>query len=103
VTLGAMASATDRILLGTMVTPLPRRRPWVVARQAGTLCRLSNGRCVLGVGLGADDHGDFSRFGEEPNLAIRGSLNRIASRSGWRGGCRTSSPRIGWRDAMASC
>jgi alkanesulfonate monooxygenase SsuD/methylene tetrahydromethanopterin reductase-like flavin-dependent oxidoreductase (luciferase family) len=74
VSLGAMASATDRVLLGTMVSPLPRRRPWVLARQAGTVSRLSNGRCVLGVGLGADDHGDFSRFGEEPNLAVRASM-----------------------------
>jgi alkanesulfonate monooxygenase SsuD/methylene tetrahydromethanopterin reductase-like flavin-dependent oxidoreductase (luciferase family) len=74
VTLGAMASATDRILLGTMVSPLPRRRPWVLARQAGTVSRLSNGRCVLGVGLGADDHGDFGRFGEELNLAARARM-----------------------------
>lgn len=71
VTLGAMAGATSRILLGTMVSPLPRRRPWVLARQAGTVSRLSNGRCVLGVGLGADDYGDFSRFDEEQDLATR--------------------------------
>jgi alkanesulfonate monooxygenase SsuD/methylene tetrahydromethanopterin reductase-like flavin-dependent oxidoreductase (luciferase family) len=74
VALGAMASATDRILLGTMVSPLPRRRPWVLARQAGTVSRLSNGRCVLGVGLGSDDHGDFSRFGEERKLATRARM-----------------------------
>ena len=40
VTLGAMAMATERIRLGPMVTPLPRRRPWQVARQAATLDRL---------------------------------------------------------------
>src|ERR1700754_99813 len=44
VALGAMATATSRVLLGTMVSPLPRRRPWVLARQAGTLSRLSGGR-----------------------------------------------------------
>src|SRR5690349_4875414 len=36
VTLGAMAMATERIRIGPMVTPLPRRRPWQVARQAVT-------------------------------------------------------------------
>jgi alkanesulfonate monooxygenase SsuD/methylene tetrahydromethanopterin reductase-like flavin-dependent oxidoreductase (luciferase family) len=74
VALGAMAGATSRILLGTMVSPLPRRRPWVLARQAGTLSRLSNGRCVLGVGLGADENGDFSRFGDDANLATRARM-----------------------------
>ncbi|HEV3360456.1 MAG TPA: LLM class flavin-dependent oxidoreductase [Pseudonocardiaceae bacterium] len=74
VALGAMAGATSRIRLGTMVSPLPRRRPWVLARQAGTVSRLSNGRCVLGVGLGADDYGDFSRFGDEQPLATRARM-----------------------------
>lgn len=71
VALGAMAAATSRILLGTMVSPLPRHRPWITARQAGTLSRLSGGRCVLGVGLGADEYGDFSRFGEPYGVAER--------------------------------
>jgi len=70
-TLGAIASATQTILLGPMVTPLPRRRPWVVARQASTVSRLSGGRLVLGVGLGADETGDFTRFGEAIELADR--------------------------------
>ena len=39
-TLGAIAGATRTIRLGPMVTPLPRRRPWVVARQASTVSRL---------------------------------------------------------------
>ena len=74
VALGAMAGATGRIRLGTMVSPVPRRRPWVLARQAGTVSRLSNGRCVLGVGLGADEYGDFSRFGEARELAARARM-----------------------------
>jgi alkanesulfonate monooxygenase SsuD/methylene tetrahydromethanopterin reductase-like flavin-dependent oxidoreductase (luciferase family) len=74
VALGAMAAATERVLLGTMVTPLPRRRPWVLARQAGTLSRLSHGRCVLGVGLGSDENGDFGRFGEPVDLRERAAL-----------------------------
>ena len=52
VALGAMASATTRVTLGPLVTPLARRRPWNVARAAVTLDLLSGGRAVLGVGLG---------------------------------------------------
>jgi alkanesulfonate monooxygenase SsuD/methylene tetrahydromethanopterin reductase-like flavin-dependent oxidoreductase (luciferase family) len=74
VALGGMASATSRVLLGTMVSPLPRRRPLVLARQAGTLSRLSGGRCVLGVGLGADEYGDFSRTGEPTGIGTRAAM-----------------------------
>lgn len=70
-TLGAIAQATDRILFGTTVTPLARRRPWIVARHAETLSKLSNGRFVLGTGLGSDESGDFSRFGESADLRTR--------------------------------
>jgi alkanesulfonate monooxygenase SsuD/methylene tetrahydromethanopterin reductase-like flavin-dependent oxidoreductase (luciferase family) len=70
-TLGAIAQATSRIQLGTMVTPLARRRPWVVARHAATLSRLSGGRCILGTGLGSDESGDFSRFGEPADVRTR--------------------------------
>jgi alkanesulfonate monooxygenase SsuD/methylene tetrahydromethanopterin reductase-like flavin-dependent oxidoreductase (luciferase family) len=63
-TLAAIAQATNRVRLGPMVTPLPRRRPWVVARHAATVGRLSGGRLILGAGLGSDESGDFSRFGE---------------------------------------
>jgi len=54
--MAAMAVATDRIRIGTTVTPLPRRRPWKVAAEAVALDHLSNGRLVLGVGIG--DPGD---------------------------------------------
>jgi alkanesulfonate monooxygenase SsuD/methylene tetrahydromethanopterin reductase-like flavin-dependent oxidoreductase (luciferase family) len=54
--LAAMAAATSRIRIGTTVTPLPRRRPWKVAAEAVALDHLSNGRFVLGVGIG--DPGD---------------------------------------------
>src|SRR5215212_8630121 len=72
VTLAAMAMATERIRIGPMVTPLPRRRPWQVARQAVTLDQLSNGRTVLGVGIGGDWFGDYSRFGEPPDDRTHG-------------------------------
>ena len=51
--LAAAAMRTKRIRLGIAVTPLGRRRPWKVAREAVTLDHLSNGRLILGVGLGA--------------------------------------------------
>ena len=60
----AIASATARIRLGPLITPLPRRRPHKVAREAVTVDHLSNGRLVLGVGLGIDFWGEFSTFGE---------------------------------------
>ena len=61
----AIAQATDRIRLGMLVTPLARRRPWVLARQTATLDRLSEGRLVVGVGLGHDGWREFSSFSGE--------------------------------------
>lgn len=69
--LAAIASATRRIRLGPMVTPLPRRHPWVVARQAVTLDRLSAGRLILGVGLGFPPDAEFEAFGEKPDIRVR--------------------------------
>jgi alkanesulfonate monooxygenase SsuD/methylene tetrahydromethanopterin reductase-like flavin-dependent oxidoreductase (luciferase family) len=65
IALAAIAAATDRIRLGPLITPLPRRRPWKVAREAVTLDHLSAGRFVLGVGLGIDFWREFSAFGGE--------------------------------------
>src|SRR3990170_992448 len=62
--LAAFAMVTDRVRLGAIIHPLPRRRPWEVARQSVTLDRLSNGRFVLPVGLGAVDDAGFGRVGE---------------------------------------
>jgi alkanesulfonate monooxygenase SsuD/methylene tetrahydromethanopterin reductase-like flavin-dependent oxidoreductase (luciferase family) len=53
--LAAIAQRTSRLRLGTMLTPLPWRRPWKVASQVVTLDQLSNGRAILAVGLGATD------------------------------------------------
>jgi len=51
--LAAIAVRTERVRLGTMLTPLPWRRPWKVASQVATVDRLSGGRAILGVGIGA--------------------------------------------------
>lgn len=64
VLLGAMATRTERVRLGTLVTPLARRRPWVVAKHLATLDHLSGGRAVLGVGLGEPADADFAAFGD---------------------------------------
>ena len=58
---------TERIRIGALVTPLPRRRPWKVAREAVTVDRLSGGRLILGAGLGWDAWGEYARFGEDPS------------------------------------
>ena len=55
--LSAMATRTSTIALGTMLTPLPWRRPWKVASQAATLDDLSGGRAILAVGLGWAESG----------------------------------------------
>lgn len=65
ISLSAIAAATSTIRIGPLVTPLPRRRPWKVAREAVTLDHLSRGRLVLGVGLGIDFWQEFSSFSGE--------------------------------------
>ena len=62
VALTAIALATERVRFGALVTPLARRRPWKLAKEAATLDRLSGGRLVVGAGLGAK--GDTAPFGE---------------------------------------
>jgi alkanesulfonate monooxygenase SsuD/methylene tetrahydromethanopterin reductase-like flavin-dependent oxidoreductase (luciferase family) len=74
VALTAIALATERIRIGPMVTPLARRRPQIVARQAVSLDRLSEGRLVMGLGLGVDTSGELSRFGELTDQRERGDL-----------------------------
>jgi alkanesulfonate monooxygenase SsuD/methylene tetrahydromethanopterin reductase-like flavin-dependent oxidoreductase (luciferase family) len=66
IALAAIATATERLRLGPMVTPLARRRPVKVARETATLDLLSGGRLTLGVGLGSDEFGsEYSITGEE--------------------------------------
>lgn len=64
VTLAAIAAATERVMIGTMVAALPRRRPQLVAQATTSLDRLSGGRMVLGLGLGVDSYGEYSVFDE---------------------------------------
>ena len=73
VSLAAAAMVTQRIRLGTMITPLSRMRPWKLASETATLDRLSNGRVILSVGLGALDSG-FAAFGEVTDRVMRAEL-----------------------------
>jgi alkanesulfonate monooxygenase SsuD/methylene tetrahydromethanopterin reductase-like flavin-dependent oxidoreductase (luciferase family) len=73
VSLTAAAMRTQRIRLGTLLTPVSRMRPWKLASEAVTLDHLSNGRVILSVGLGAVDTG-FSEFGEVVDRKTRAEL-----------------------------
>jgi alkanesulfonate monooxygenase SsuD/methylene tetrahydromethanopterin reductase-like flavin-dependent oxidoreductase (luciferase family) len=73
--LAAVATSTEKVRLGPMVTPLPRRRPVKVARETATLDVLSAGRLILGVGLGSDGSGqELSKTGEQLDDRVRGEL-----------------------------
>lgn len=78
VALGAVAVQTERVRLGAVLTPLPWRRPWIIAREIATLDRLSGGRAILPVGLGAPDEGAFARgrtsTGEPVDRKVRAQL-----------------------------
>ncbi len=74
VALSAIASATERLTIGPMVTPLARRRIHKLARETATLDLLSDGRLVLGVGLGSDRSGEFEDFGEATDPRERARL-----------------------------
>src|SRR5205085_5476680 len=68
--LAAIAAATERIRLGTMVTPVARRRPHVLAQTVATLDRLSGGRVTFGAGLGGSAS-EFAKFGESEDARVR--------------------------------
>lgn len=73
--LAAAAVRTERITLGALVFALPRRRPWVVARQAVTVDHLSGGRLVVPAGLGVPiDKGFVGVSGELVGTRERAEL-----------------------------
>ena len=75
-TLAAAAMVTERIRLGTMLTPVPRRRPWELAGQTMTVDRLSNGRVILSAGLGvpAEFEQRFWIFEDDPGRKVRADM-----------------------------
>ncbi len=74
VALTAVATATERIRLGAMLTPLSRRRPWKVARETVSLDHLSRGRLVFGAALGYPPDADFQFFGEVSSVRERARM-----------------------------
>jgi hypothetical protein len=74
VSLAAMAMTTERVRLGLIVAAPTRRRPWKLAREAMTVDRLSGGRLVLPVGLGALDDAAFGNVGEATDARTRAEL-----------------------------
>lgn len=72
-TLSAAAVRTSRVRLGTMLTPLPWRRPWKLAGQVATLDQLSNGRAIVTVGVGAVDTA-LGTYPEVTDLRERAAL-----------------------------
>ena len=71
VALAAIVVRTARITIGLEVVALTRRRPWKVAREAATVDRLSNGRLVVGVGIGDQGDPGYTHFGEELDVHVR--------------------------------
>ena len=74
VALAAVALQTSRIRIGTMITPLPRRRPWKLARETVSVDRLSGGRLILGVGIGDPAQWDYGFFGEPVEAKVRARM-----------------------------
>jgi alkanesulfonate monooxygenase SsuD/methylene tetrahydromethanopterin reductase-like flavin-dependent oxidoreductase (luciferase family) len=84
IAMAAIASATERVRIGALVTPTPRRHVHKLARETVTLDRLSGGRLVLGVGIGNDHHGEFEPFGDlddprERALRLDADLDRLVA------------------------
>jgi alkanesulfonate monooxygenase SsuD/methylene tetrahydromethanopterin reductase-like flavin-dependent oxidoreductase (luciferase family) len=73
IALAAIAARTRHMRIGALVTPLPRRQPWVVAKQAATLDVLSDGRLIFGAGIGWKAE-EFTRFGRAAEGATRAKM-----------------------------
>lgn len=69
-TLAAIATKTERITLGTWVTPVPHRVPWWLAHTLACLDQLAGGRLMLGAGLGAGP--EYEMFGSPYDLTELG-------------------------------
>ncbi len=102
-TLAFVAGATSRIGLLSHVLVLPYRHPLVVAKQFGTLDRLSGGRVILGVGSGhlkpefRSLGADFERRGRVTDDSLR------AIAAAWEHDVATfESESISFRDVMVA-
>jgi len=70
--LAAIAERTTTLQLCTALLVVPFRHPAIMAKEIATLDHLSNGRVLLGAGLGAYREEFESMFGREAKGVIRG-------------------------------
>ncbi len=73
VSLSYLAAVTDKIKLGTATVVLPHRDPVMLAKQAATLDVFSNGRLLLGIGLGGS-RDEFEAIRPRDSKAHRGRM-----------------------------
>lgn len=66
VALAAAATATKRVRVGSAVLLGPLRPPALVARETAALDRLSEGRFVLGLGVGGENPAEYEAVGVDP-------------------------------------
>jgi alkanesulfonate monooxygenase SsuD/methylene tetrahydromethanopterin reductase-like flavin-dependent oxidoreductase (luciferase family) len=77
-TLGAVAAATERVRLGTLVTRAILRPAGMLAKMVATIDLISNGRMILGVGTGDPiDRPEHDTFGF-PNLSVKDRRAHLA-------------------------
>lgn len=74
IALAAVAMATERVHIGALVTPIPRRRPWKLARETVSLDHLSGGRLIVAVGMGSGQAVEWDNLGEESDAKMRGRM-----------------------------
>ncbi len=73
IALGLIADRTKRVLMGTAVTPIARRRPTKLAREILTLHQLSGGRFVFGAGNGIWDS-EYDDLGDASDMKVRAEM-----------------------------
>lgn len=76
--LAHLAAKTKTIRLGSCVTPMPLRRPQILAKMVATVDILSEGRVILGAGAGWDE-AEFQVYGGGyPRAGERVAMTREA-------------------------
>lgn len=72
ITLACISSVTERLMMGAGVIIIPNRDPVLLAKQAATLDQFSNGRFLLGLGLGSRE--EFEAISPRERNAHRGNM-----------------------------